>query len=128
LLKINLLRICTAVLFSWLAACSSSALSAAPTRTPQEIRGQQVFESYCSSCHSTVGESIVVGPSLAGIASRGGSRMADMDAEAYIRSSILSPESFTVEGFPTGTMPQSLEDDLSEEDLEAVVAYLLTLK
>lgn len=46
----------------------------------------------------------------------------------YIRNSILNPNGYTVEGYPEGTMPSSLKDELAEEDMDAVIAYLLTLK
>jgi len=51
-----------------------------------------------------------------------------MDAEAYIRDSILNPGAYTVEGFPVGIMPLDTKDQMSPQELEAVVAYLLTLK
>ena len=70
----------------------------------------------------------MVGPSLAGIATGGESRMQGMDAQAYIRDSILNPDGYIVEGFPEGAMPLDLKDQMAPEDLEAVVAYLLTLK
>jgi len=54
--------------------------------------------------------------------------MEDMDSEMYIRNSILNPNGYTVEGYPEGTMPSSLKDELAKEELEAVIAYLLTLE
>ena len=54
--------------------------------------------------------------------------MKDMDAEMYIRNSILDPNGYNVEGYPEGMMPSSLKDDLAKEDLEAVIVYLLTLE
>ena len=65
---------------------------------------------------------------LAGIANRGDQRIEGMDTEMYIRNSILNPNGYTVEGYPEGTMPSSLKDELAKEELEAVIAYLLTLK
>jgi mono/diheme cytochrome c family protein len=122
------LCLAAAALMVLVSACSGLVPPATPTRSVQEVRGQQVFEAYCARCHGTVGETVVVGPSLAGIVTRGGQRMQDMDAETYIRSSILDPSAYTVEGFPDGAMPGDLKDELSEEDLEAVIAYLMTLK
>ncbi len=87
-----------------------------------------MFDSYCSRCHSTNADSIIVGPSLAGIATKGGKRMKEMDSEMYIRNSILIPNGYTVEGYPEGAMPSSLKDELAKEELDAVIAYLLTLK
>jgi len=71
---------------------------------------------------------VVVGPSLAGIATRGGSRIEGLDAAAYIRASIMTPDAYVVEGFPEGIMPADFKEHLSPEDLEAVVAFLLTLR
>lgn len=65
---------------------------------------------------------------MAGIATWGGNRIEGMDASTYIRNSILNPDAYIVEGFPEGIMLLDLKDQMSTEDLEAVVAYLLTLK
>ncbi len=111
-----------------LAACSSLLPPPTPTRSPLEQKGRAVFETYCSRCHGTASDTVIVGPSLAGVASRAGSRVPGQDAETYLRDSILIPTAYTVEGFPEGIMPPTLSDQLSAEDLEAVVAYLLTLK
>lgn len=71
---------------------------------------------------------MIVGPALAGVATRAETRISGLSAEAYIRNSILEPGAYTVEGFPAEIMPRTLKDELSPDDLEAVVAYLLTLK
>ena len=109
-----------------LAACES--FSPPPTLSPEVVRGRAVFESYCSRCHGTVGETVVVGPSLAGIAVTGGERTAGMDARAYILESIKSPSKFVVDGFEQGVMPEDISDEISEEDLNGLVEYLMTLK
>lgn len=116
------------LLLASLVACSSLKPPATPTLPPVESQGKIVFETYCASCHGTSGETVIVGPSLAGIATRGGDRIEGMDAQAYIRDSIINPSAYTVEGFPEGIMPFNLMDVISPEDLDAVVAYLLTLK
>lgn len=82
----------------------------------------------CITCHSLTPDEVIVGPSMAGIASRAGSREAGKSAEDYIRESILTPDTYLVEGFPAGTMPQVWGDELSDEQLNQIVAYLLTLK
>jgi hypothetical protein len=53
--------------------------------------------------------------------------MEGMNSESYIRFSITNPGGYTVEGFPGDIMPSSLIDELGEEDLKALIAYLLTL-
>ena len=123
-----LLRFITAFLLLALVACSSPAPSPTPTLLALESKGQSVFKNYCSNCHSTSSETVIVGPSLVGIATRGGDRIEGMDAQAYIRDSILNPNAYTVDSFPEGIMPLNMKDALSSEDLDAVVAYLLTLK
>jgi nitric oxide reductase subunit C len=74
----------------------------------------------CITCHSLNPGETVVGPSMAGIGSRG-------DAD-YIRESILDPNATLVEGFPADTMPNVWGDELSSEQVDQLVAYLLTLK
>jgi mono/diheme cytochrome c family protein len=108
-------------------ACST--INAAPeaTLSPLEIRGRGVFDAVCSRCHGRSGDTVVVGPSLAGVATRAGSRIEGMDAETYIRDSIQNPGAYTVEGFPEGVMPEMLKDELTPEQFDAVVAFLLTL-
>jgi hypothetical protein len=51
-----------------------------------------------------------------------------MDSATYIRDSVLHPGAYIVEGFPDGLMPIDFRDQLAPQDLDAVVAYLLTLK
>lgn len=116
------------VLLLSLAACSSLQPPPTPDLSPQAAEGQHLFNSYCSPCHGTSGDTVIVGPSLAGIASRGSERIAGMDAQSYIRNSILEPQAYTVEGFPGNLMPPNLQDQLTSEELDAIVAFLLTLK
>ena len=111
-----------------LAGCTSRlAPPPAPTLTPLENQGRMVFSSACASCHSASGDIVIVGPSLAGIAARAGERMQGLDAETYIKLSILDPDAFTVPSFERGTMPVDIASELSDRQLEALVAYLLTL-
>jgi len=111
-----------------LAACGGAGAAGPPTMTPLEARGQVEFKLVCSRCHATIPNSVVVGPSLAGIADRAGSRVAGVDAETYLRNSILTPDAYVVEGYASGVMPPDLAQDLTEEDIDALVAYLLTLR
>ncbi len=80
----------------------------------------------CVTCHSVEEGVQLVGPSLAGIATRGAERVSGMSAEDYIRQSITDPTAYTVEGFPEGLMPAY--SDLTPEQIDALVAYLMTLK
>ena len=108
-----------------LAACSSA--TPTPTLTPLAQLGQAVYTLRCAQCHVLVPDTIVIGPSLAGIATRAGSRVPAYDAQAYIETSIMSPKDFLVEGFPD-TMPTNFGKELTSEEFDAVVAFLMTLK
>jgi len=110
-----------------LAACSTSAAQPEPTLTPQQLQGQGVFNLRCAQCHATVPDTVVIGPSLYGIATRAGTRVEGYDAEAYIERSILVPTDYIVEGFPN-TMPTNFGKELTSEELNAVVSYLMTFK
>jgi cytochrome c2 len=77
----------------------------------------------CSACHST-GDNKVVGPGLAGVYDRAGSRTS-LGADAYIEQSVREPGAFVVDGF-SAVMPSF--DYFSADDVENLIAYLKTLK
>lgn len=82
----------------------------------------------CSTCHSTEPDKVIVGPSLAGIASRARERKPGMSAEAYLRESILEPNAYVVKGFSEGVMYQEFKGVLTGEEIDNLIAYLLTLQ
>lgn len=91
---------------------------------PQEIDGRVVFLTKgCTSCHSLAGVSTTgqIGPNLTGLADRAGDRVDGLEAEDYIRQSVLDPEAFVVDGFSPlmPTLP------LDTEELDALVEFLL---
>jgi cytochrome c553 len=59
-------------------------------------------------------------------AARPGSRVSGQLDETYLRESIKNADAFTVDGFTADVMPAALGDDLSEQQLADLVAYLLT--
>ncbi len=82
----------------------------------------------CSTCHSTEPGKVIVGPSLAGVASRAEKRIPGASAEAYLRASITKPNSFIVEGFPRDIMYSRFQEVLTDAEINNLLAYLLTLK
>jgi len=82
----------------------------------------------CINCHSLEPDVTLAGPSQAGIATRAATRVAGMSAEDYLRQSILEPDAYTVENFNKGAMPIALAEELSEQQVNDLLAYLLTLK
>ncbi|WP_054492368.1 c-type cytochrome [Ardenticatena maritima] len=98
-----------------------------PTLDPVAARGKRIFSQHCAACHSLSPDTIIVGPSLAGIATRAAERVPGMDARTYIEQSILKPDAYIVEGFPNA-MPNEFGKKLSGEELDALVHFLLTLQ
>lgn len=101
-----------------LAACSAAAVES------QAGHGRRVFTEHCASCHSLSADVVIVGPSLAGIATR--ARLTG-DARQYIEDSITSPSAVVVDGFQD-LMPPDFRTKLPPQEFEAVVAFLLTLE
>ncbi len=108
-----------------LAACGSAPTPPpTPTLTPQQFQGKQVFETSCAACHSFGPDTIIVGPSLASIATVAATRQPGQDARSYLMNSIMRPGDYLVEGFQD-LMPKDLGKSLSGEEIDAVIAYLL---
>lgn len=84
----------------------------------------------CFACHTIQGVSTIgtVGPDLTHIGTEGAHHKAGMSVEAYIRESIENPGAFVMPGFPAGVMPTGLKGNLSKEEFEALVAFLLAQK
>jgi len=110
-----------------LAACSTASAAPTPTLDAVQQTGQAVYNLRCAQCHALAPDTVVIGPSMAGIATRAETRVDGYDAEAYIERSILVPGDYVVDGF-TNTMPTNFGKELTSEELTGVVAYLMTLK
>ena len=111
-------------------ASSTPSSPPAPTLEPLAARGAALFEGkgLCATCHATSGETVIVGPSLAGVAQRAESTVAGLSAHDYLEESILLPDAYRVPGFEGQQMPASLAKALTVDEVEALVAYLLTLR
>lgn len=97
-----------------------------------ELLGAELFEEIvvggkagCTSCHAVEPGAGSVGPSLFGIGSAAGTRVAGMSAADYLEESITDPEAFIVDGYNGGVMPSGW--DLSEAQIDSLVEYLLDL-
>ncbi|MGF1504351.1 MAG: c-type cytochrome [Anaerolineae bacterium] len=78
----------------------------------------------CAGCHN-LDTTELVGPGLGDIADRGGSILPDMDAETYVRTSIIDPCSYLSEGHDECLMPENYEDELTDEEIDNLVAFLV---
>lgn len=94
--------------------------------------GRVAFGFYgCVGCHtiSTMPTAIgSTGPALDGLATRSEIQVDGLGAEEYIRQSILEPGAYVVEGFADGVMPAVFGETISEQDLDNLVLFLLTLE
>ena len=89
----------------------------------------------CASCHSLEPGQTLVGPSLAGVATRAEEIINSPDykgkaktVDEYLRESIVDPNAYVPEGFSPGIMYQNYGKDLTEQQIADLVAFLKTLK
>jgi cytochrome c2 len=113
-----------------LAACNGGEKSSGEAISGADLFAKPVLGSQagCKTCHSLEAGVTIVGPSLAGIASRAGSREAGKTAEEYLHESIVDPNQYIAEGYPADVMPKTYEKELNYEEIDSLVAYLITLK
>lgn len=95
--------------------------------------GMEVFTSGgCGACHTIEDVAVgMVGPDLTYIGSEAASRKPGMSAEDYIRESIKNPEAFIAEGVERampGLMTSALTSNLTDEQVDGLVAFLLEQK
>jgi mono/diheme cytochrome c family protein len=99
------------------------------------LAGRIVFNQLgCPACHTIEGVSTgPIGPELTHVATNAATRVEGMTAEEYIRESILDPAAFISPDCPTGpcteptVMPLTFGESLTDEQLDALVLYLLSL-
>jgi cytochrome c2 len=82
----------------------------------------------CKTCHYVdASRGDFTGPNQANVANEAGTRVEGQSAVEYLRNSIVNPNDYVVEGYSAGVMPLNYGDLLSEEEVNDLVAYLLTL-
>lgn len=116
-------------LFVFLIACAANeepAPQATATLSPQMVHGRQLFSQHCASCHAVEPETVIVGPSLFAIAERAADRAPDLTAQQYVELSILQPDAILAPGYDN-LMPSNLGKRLDGQELDAIVAYVLSL-
>jgi cytochrome c551/c552 len=98
-----------------------------PNADPEH--GRELTVQYgCTACHALEEGANVVGPSWYNIGAIAATRVPDESAAFYLYHSIVEPNRFVVEGFLPNLMPQTYQEQLSEQELADVIQYLLTLQ
>ncbi len=119
-----------------LVACGGSENEAAGDRDPVQY-GEELYNGTaigaasspgCITCHSLEEGVRIVGPSHAGLGARAGTVVAGQTAAEYLKESIVNPDAHITEGFAPGTMYGNYDNELTGEQIDALVAYMLTLK
>ncbi len=102
---------------------------------PDEATMAAFARAGCAGCHTIAGVPKAVGligPNLSAIGAEASERKAGLDAENYIRESILDPAAFIAPvcpagECPAGVMPPNFKERLTDDEINLIVAYLLTL-
>ncbi len=99
------------------------------------VKGQEYYETIraevnfaCITCHYANSEAQLIGPGLLNIGTRAETRVAGESAYDYLHTSIVNPSAFVVPGFPDQLMPQTYKDLWTEEQINDIIAYLMTLQ
>ena len=70
----------------------------------------------------------LVGPSLAGVGASATTRVPGVSAHDYLHQSIVDPDAYVVDGFAKGQMLRDSAQRLTEEQIQDLVAFLMTLR
>jgi len=117
-----------------LAACGAGSAAAG-----DPAKGKQLFDgaialadpraSACVTCHATVpGEEKGSGQNLSNIGNRAGATVPGQPAEEYLRTAITNPDAYLAGGYQDGIMYRGYEQALTAQQVNDLVAYMLTLK
>ena len=82
----------------------------------------------CRVCHSLDPGVVIIGPSFDGVATAAVTRVPGLTAEEYLLQSIVDPDAYIVDGFDPGVMLENFYDTLTGEQIDNLVAFLLTLE
>ena len=129
------MKIHLVVLLLMLSLLLSGCGASSSDRSPDTGAGEQLFkqsmigsQTGCSACHSLEPDVIIIGPSLAGIGTSAAALVSGQSAADYLKEAILNPDAYVTEGFPASIMPQGYAQELTSDQIDQLVAYMLTLQ
>jgi mono/diheme cytochrome c family protein len=105
------------------AAAASGTQEASDAAGGDPAAGEEIFASTCGGCHTENGDQPA--PPRVGMGERAATRVEGMDAAEYLHQSIVDPHAFLVEDYGP-IMPDTYDEDFSDEEINDMVAYLLT--
>lgn len=139
--KFSLIMMLVVALVMVLAACgggdsadSGSGDAAAPA-AGDAAKGEALYKQTvigeasapgCITCHSLEPDVVLVGPSHNGMGARAVGVVAGLSADQYLEQSIKEPNAHITDGFTEGVMYQFYGNDLSQQEILDLVAFLKT--
>jgi mono/diheme cytochrome c family protein len=103
--------------------------AAAPSEGPRDP--EALFTSMtCIACHNLAADQTPtsrgpVGPNFGNLNENAANRVAGLSAEEYIHQSIVEPNAYIADNYPSGIMPQTFAQQMSEEEINAMVTWLI---
>ncbi|MEZ4735115.1 MAG: cytochrome c [Caldilineaceae bacterium] len=82
----------------------------------------------CTACHARQEGVKLVGPSWYNLGNVAAKRVAKESPALYLYHSVVDPNQYVVEGYLPSLMIQTYREQLSDQELADLIAYLLTLK
>jgi cytochrome c oxidase subunit 2 len=116
---------------AWVSSQKTTAEAAQEAANDPLAQGRGVFVAAgCNACHALADANAVgaIGPKLDGFGTAAAARVPGKSAEEYALEAIVKPNEHVVEGYPANVMPQDYGLRLSEQELDALVNYLVEMK
>jgi mono/diheme cytochrome c family protein len=118
-----------------IAALPTATPTLPPTPAPPDLlaEGHELFvrgangAPACITCHLLDGSSSAIGPNLLGIRHWAEERSTQFGIEEYIYKSIVEPNLFVVPGYNASYMYLDYGKRYSDDQIDALVAYVLAL-